>query len=93
MYLYPHESDTRSTDHNLYVLGDRVFQANYSSGLRVLELGDLADRELEEIAFSTRIPKATTSGSTAPGAFYPYLPSGTIIVSDINNGLFVLSMQ
>ena len=23
---------------------------------------------------------------------YPYLPSGTIIVSDVNNGLFVLSI-
>ncbi len=24
---------------------------------------------------------------------YPYLPSGTVIVSDISNGLFVLTLE
>ena len=93
VYLYPHESDTRATDHNLYVLGNRVFQANYSSGLRVLELGDLADRELQEIAFFDTFPQSDAVGIEGAWSVYPYLPSGTIIVSDISNGLFVLSMQ
>ena len=93
VYLYPHESDTRATDHNLYVLGNRVFQANYSSGLRVLELGDLADRELQEIAFFDTFPQGDGVGFEGAWSVYPYLPSGTIIVSDMFNGLFVLSMQ
>lgn len=45
-YLFPHELETRATDHNLYVRGNLVFAANYMSGLRVLEIGDLANREL-----------------------------------------------
>ena len=93
VYLFPHELDTRATDHNLYVLGDRVFEANYSSGLRVLELGDLANRELEEIAFFDTFPQSDGAALEGAWSVYPYLPSGTIIVSDIYNGLFVLSMQ
>ena len=49
-YVFTHEAATAATDHNLYVAGNRVFQANYSSGLRILEFDDLANRELTEVA-------------------------------------------
>ena len=93
VYLFPHEVGTRAVDHNLYVLGDRVFEANYTSGLRVLELGALANRELQEIAFFDTFPQSDSVAFNGAWSVYPYLPSGTIIVSDILNGLFVLSMQ
>ena len=93
VHLFVHDLGTRSIDHNLYVLGNRVFEANYTSGLRVLELGDLADREIEEIAFFDTFPSGDGRGFQGAWSVYPYLPSGTLIVSDINNGLFVLSMQ
>ena len=92
-HLYAHELDTRATDHNLYVLGARVFAANYSSGLRVLEFGDLAAREFGEIAFFDTFPKGDESGFDGAWSVYPWLPSGTILVSDISHGLFVLSLQ
>jgi len=91
-YLYPHELETRATDHNLYVRGNLVFAANYSSGLRVLEIGDLANRELEEIAFFDTFPQNDDVDLWGAWSVYPYLPSGTVIVSDIRNGLFVLSL-
>ena len=34
-------ADNTSADHNLYVLGDLVYEANYRSGLRVLTLEDI----------------------------------------------------
>ncbi len=91
-HLYAHDLGTSATDHNLYVLGDRVFEANYASGLRVLRFGDLASRDIAEIAFFDTYPD--TDGPSTQGAWsvYPYLPSGTILVSDIANGLFVLTM-
>ena len=43
-----------ASDHNLYVVGDRVYQSNYGSGLRVL---DISDRENpREIAFFDSAP-------------------------------------
>ena len=92
-YLFVHDLGTSAIDHNLYVLGNRVYAANYTSGLRVLELGDLANREIEEIAFFDTFPSNDNTAFQGAWSVYPYLPSGTLIVSDINKGLFILSMQ
>jgi choice-of-anchor B domain-containing protein len=92
-YLYAYESSNRATDHNLYVLGNRAFEANYSSGLRVLEFGDLATGDIDEIAFFDTFPGSTGAGFNGAWSVYPYLPSGTLLVSDVTNGLFVLTMD
>ena len=92
-YLYPHEAETRAISHNLYVLGNRVFQANYTAGLRVLEFGDLAAAEIEEIAFFDTYPASDEPIFHGAWSVYPYLPSGTLLVSDIQGGLFVLTLR
>ena len=92
VYVFAYEAATAAIDHNLYVLGNRIFEANYTSGLRVLEFGDLANRELMEIAFFDTFPSSDATEFAGAWSVYPYLPSGTIIVSDISNGLFILSM-
>ena len=97
VHLFAHSLDTAATDHNLYVRDDLVFEANYRSGLRVLRFGDLSEREIREIAYFDTFPESDDDkaavGFQGAWSVYPYLPSGTIIVSDISNGLFVLSMQ
>ncbi len=93
VYLLAHENTTASRDHNLYVLGNCVFQANFTSGLRVLEFGDLANRELMEIAFFDTVPNSDATNFSGAWSVHPYLPSGTIIVGDRTNGLFILSLQ
>lgn len=92
-YVFTYEAATASIDHNLYVLGNRVFQANYTTGLRVLEFGDLANSELMEIAFFDTFPDSDAVDFDGAWSVYPYFPSGTIIVSDISNGLFILTLQ
>jgi choice-of-anchor B domain-containing protein len=93
--FFTHE--TRSTDHNLYVKGDYVYQTNYTSGLRILKIGNLQSSTpsdwLSEVAYFDTYTLDDASPSTAMnGAWnnYPYLPSGNILVSDIQGGLFVL---
>ncbi len=93
VYLYPYEAETTSIDHNLYVLGNRVYQANYSAGLRVLEFGDLANEEIFEAAYFDTVPAGIAGDFDGAWSVYPYLPSGTILVSDGINGLFVLTLQ
>jgi choice-of-anchor B domain-containing protein len=93
IYLYAYEAPTTSIDHNLYVSGNRVYQANYTSGLRVLEFGDLAAGEPSEIAFFDTFPDGDGTDFDGAWSVYPFLPSGTILVSDITNGLFLLTLQ
>lgn len=78
-----------STDHNLYVRGNFVYQSNYVSGLRVLDITDPVRPRLT--AFFDTFPW----GEDAPGfngswSNYPYFPSGNIIVTGIGEGLFVV---
>ncbi len=92
-YVFAYEAATSSIDHNLYVLGNRVFEANNTSGLRVLEFGDLANSELMEIAFFDTYPASDATIFAGAWSVYPFLPSGTVIVSDTLNGLFILTLQ
>jgi choice-of-anchor B domain-containing protein len=93
VYAFAYEAATTAIDHNLYVLGNRVYQANYTTGLRILEFGDLANGELMEVAFFDTYPANDAIGYFGAWSVYPYFPSGTIIVSDESNGLFVLTAQ
>ena len=93
VYVFAHEAATDANDHQMYIIGNRVFQANFTSGLRVLEFGDLANRELMEIAFFDTFPTSEAAERVGAWGVYPYLPSGTIIVNDSTNGLFILSLQ
>lgn len=92
-YVYTYEAVTRSIDHNMYVLGNRLFQANYTTGLRVIEFNDPAAQDLAEIAFFDTFPANDNVGFDGAWSVYPYFPSGNLIVNDDANGLFVLTMQ
>ncbi len=85
-----HESAGMSIDHNQYVVGDHTYQANYTRGLRILELGDLSQTEMTEVAFFDTYPE--NDGGGFPGAWnvYPFFDNGLVIVSDVNRGVFIL---
>ena len=90
-YSYTHRHATISTDHNLFVSGDRVFEANYASGLRILEFTSLATDTFTEVGFFDTYPENNSPGTDGAWGVYPFFPSGTVIVSDTDRGLFVLS--
>jgi len=92
-HVFTYEAPTMSRDHNLYVFGNRVFQANYTTGLRVLEFMDPGLGEITEVAFFDTFPANDSIAFDGAWSVYPYLPSGNIIVSDISNGLFILALQ
>jgi choice-of-anchor B domain-containing protein len=92
-FVSAYEAATSSIDHNLYVLGNRVYQANYTSGVRVLEFSDLANSMIGEVAFFDTFPAGNNAVFDGTWSVYPYLPSGNIIASDISNGLFILTPQ
>lgn len=92
-FAFAYSGPTRTIDHNLYVRGNRVFEANYTSGLRLLELGDLAADDLTELAHFDTFPASDAVVFDGAWSVYPYLPSGNVIVNDISNGLFILGLD
>jgi choice-of-anchor B domain-containing protein len=89
----PHVALKNAIDHNMYVVGDYVYQANYASGLQVLEIGDVANSpDLTEIAFFDKYPESDENDFDGAWSNYPYFPSGNVVVSSIDRGLFVLAI-
>ncbi len=81
---------TAARDHNLYMRDSLIYQANYRSGLRVLDASH--PLALSEVGFfDTYIPD-DNAAYNGLWSVYPYFPSGTVIGSDIEEGLFVWSV-
>ncbi len=89
-YLGAFQSPVGSIDHNLYVRDGKVYQANYTAGLRILDLAGIADARLTEVAYFDTYPQNDDATFAGLWNVHPYLPSGTLIASDINGGLFIL---
>jgi choice-of-anchor B domain-containing protein len=81
---------TTSTDHNGYTIGNRHYVSHYKRGLVIFDVTH--PQALTEIgSFDTYLsPSANSAGTDGAWGVYPFLPSGTLLVSDIENGLFLL---
>ena len=80
---------TSVSDHNLYVVGNLMYQSNYAEGLRIL---DISDRENPaEVGFFDTEPDGTDQpGLWGTWSNYPFFASGVIPVSSMGGGvLFV----
>ncbi|MGB0389233.1 MAG: choice-of-anchor B family protein [Ardenticatenaceae bacterium] len=84
---------TSAIDHNLYTHEGHAYEANYTSGLRILNLSDIANRNLQEVAYFDIYPANDNAEYNGAWSVYPYFGSGTVIVSGIEGGLFVLRPQ
>ncbi|MFH6602968.1 choice-of-anchor B family protein [Maribacter algicola] len=77
-------------DHNGYVKGDEYYLANYTAGIRVLDISGIDAKSIVQAGFFDTFPTSNTAGFNGVWSVYPYFESGKIIVSDINRGLFVV---
>jgi len=88
-----HTADVKSIDHNLYIKGDRAYLANYVSGLRIVDASSLegdSKGEERELGFFDTAPYASGTNFNGAWSNYPYFASGSIVVSNIETGLFIL---
>jgi choice-of-anchor B domain-containing protein len=85
-----HQGPTTTTDHNGYTRGPYYYVSHYRRGVVVYDSFD--PTQLVEIGhFDNYLtPSANSSGTDGAWGVYPFLPSRSLLVSDIENGLFVL---
>jgi len=89
--FYQHQ--TNSVDHNLYVYNDLAYQANYTSGLRILDISGRMPESIGETAFFDTTPNSNEPVFAGLWSNYPWFSGNKILVSDINNGLFILRFK
>ncbi len=84
--------ETESSDHNLYVKGRYMYQANYLSGLRIFDIAN--EVEPVEVAYFDTVPYGH-NGAGFAGAFsvYPYFKSGVLVVTSMSEGMFILKQK
>lgn len=85
-----HEHNTPSSDHNLYVNGNYAYLANYTAGMRVLDLSNVASGVLTEVAWFDTFPDNDSVGLEGAFTAYPWFPDGLVGVSDIQGGFYLL---
>ncbi len=86
--IYEYIAETRSTDHNLYVKGNLMYQSNYDAGFRILDISN-PERPVE-VGFFDTVPYEGGGGSWSN---YPYFKSGVVIVTSSREGLFLLKKR
>jgi len=78
----------QSMAHNGIIKGDLLYLAYYHDGLRVFDISNPSN-PIQICNYDTYSPASYNSYKGAWGV-YPNLPSGNIIVSDMQSGLYVL---
>lgn len=74
--------------HNTFVVGDHIVTSYYRDGVTIHDASNPAN--LIQVGNYDTSPTFSGDGFNGCWGVYPYLPSGNIIASDIENGLFVL---
>lgn len=81
--------ETPASDHNMYVRGNYMYQSNYSAGLRILDISDPGN-PVEIGYFDVNPVGDNEPGFNGTWSNYPFFESGTILVTGIESGLFML---
>ncbi|RMG71853.1 MAG: choice-of-anchor B family protein, partial [Bacteroidetes bacterium] len=82
-------SQGRAAPHNVHVLNDFLVTSYYRDGLHIVDAARPGN--LVEVAYYDTSPLAGGGLAGAWGA-YPFLPSGRVLVTDMQEGFFVLDV-
>jgi hypothetical protein len=80
---FEYSGTTAATDHNGYVKGDTFYLANYKSGMRVIDISDIANGNMTETGYFDVFIYGNSAGYDGAWNVYPYFESGNIIISSL----------
>ena len=82
---------TLAIDHNGYTIGNKFYFSNYTRGIGVLDVTD--PNEPVQLSYFDTYPATNSANFNGAWGVYPFLPSGNILISDIQRGLIVVREQ
>lgn len=82
-------SSQNAIDHNMYSHNGYMYQANYTAGLRILDISDVENMNVKEVAWLDTMPENNKAEFAGVWSVFPYYKSGTVVVSGINGTLYV----
>jgi len=80
---------TTAIDHNGFVRGNRYYMSNYARGLTILDITDPASPQT--VGRFDTYPSSDTVGFPGAWGTYPFLPSGNLMISDIDSGFYMVA--
>ena len=90
VYHFDYLGTTNAIDHNGYVKDNIYYQANYTGGVRMIDVSTVENKVFSEVGYFDTYPANNNTDFNGVWSVYPYFPSGNIIISDIDNGFFVI---
>lgn len=84
---------TDAIDHNGYVKNNTFYLANYTAGVRFIDISNINSKTITETAYFDTYPENDGASFNGVWNVYPYFNSGKILVSDIKRGLFIIKKQ
>ena len=87
---HAYRGTTNAIDHNGYYHEGHYYLANYTGGLRVIDVENIENSEMEEVGFFDTYPKNNNVEFAGVWSIYPYFESGLIAINDINTGFYLV---
>ena len=81
---------TTAIDHNGYTKDNKYYLANYTAGMRVLDISDLQNQNISEYGYFDTYPSNNSASFSGAWNVYPYFESGNIVISNYSDGDFFL---
>ncbi|KAK4159871.1 hypothetical protein QBC43DRAFT_326476 [Cladorrhinum sp. PSN259] len=93
-----YQSPAKAIDHNQYVKNGLSYQANYGSGLRIINVKSLSSdptgKGITEVGYFDCYPEDDSVGGraefTGTWSVYPYFKSGFVLLNSIERGVYSL---
>ncbi len=77
-------------DHNIYIHNGYAYEANYTSGLQIFDLADVANGNLTLVAHFDSYTANSNANFNGAWAVFPYFDSGLVLITGIDEGMYIV---
>ena len=88
-----HTDGNTSIDHNMFVEGNLLYQANYTSGLWIYDTWKVEQGRMKDRGYFDVFPAHDDTSFFGAWGNYPFFGDGKVVVTSSDEGLFVLQSR